>query len=69
MINYNAPLTFEQTIDTILEGLFTNQYMRADIKEEIIDEVRERMEKKKMKTDLSSIQTAVCHTLYYRIVK
>jgi hypothetical protein len=69
MINYNAPLTFEQTIDTILEGLFTNQYMRADIKEEIIDEVRERMEKKKMKTDLSSVQTAVCHTLYYRIVK
>lgn len=69
MINYNAPLTFEQTIDTILEGLFTNQYMRADIKAEIIDEVRERMEKKKMKTDLSSVQTAVCHTLYYRIVK
>ena len=69
MTNYNAPLTFEQTIDTILEGLFTNQYMRADIKEEIIDEVRERMEKKKMKTDLSSVQTAVCHTLYYRIVK
>lgn len=69
MINYNAPLTFEQTIDTILEGLFTNQYMRADIKAEIIDEVRERMEKKKMKTDLSSVQTAVCQTLYYRIVK
>lgn len=69
MINYNAPLTFEQTIDTILEGLFTNQYMRADIKKEIIDEVRERMEKKKMKTDLSSVQTAVCHTLYYRIIK
>ena len=69
MINYNAPLTFEQTIDTILEGLFTNQYMRADIKEEIIDEVRERMEKKKMTTDISSVQTAVCHTLYYRIIK
>jgi hypothetical protein len=69
MINYNAPLTFEQTIDTILEGLFTNQYMRADIKEEIIDEVRERMKKKKMTTDISSVQTAVCHTLYYRIVK
>ena len=69
MINYNAPLTFEQKVDTILEGLFTNQYMRADIKEQIIDEVRERMEKKKMTTDISSVQTAVCHTLYYRIVK
>lgn len=69
MTNYNAPLTFEQTIDTILEGLFLNKYMRADIKEEIIDEVRERMEKKKMTTDISSVQTAVCHTLYYRIVK
>lgn len=69
MTNYNAPLTFEQKVDTILEGLFTNQYMRADIKEEIIDEVRERMGKKKMTTDLSSVQTAVCHTLYYRIVK
>jgi hypothetical protein len=43
--------------------------MRADIKAEIIDEVRERMEKKKMTTDISSVQTAVCHTLYYRIVK
>lgn len=69
MINYNAPLTFEQTIDTILEGLFTNQYMRADIKAEIIDEVRERMEKNKMATDISSIQDAICLVLYYRIVK
>lgn len=69
MTNYNAPFTFEQKVDTILEGLFLNQYMRADIKEEIIDEVRERMEKKKMTTDISSVQTAVCHTLYYRIVK
>ena len=69
MINYNAPLTFEQTIDTILEGLFTNQYMRADIKAEIIDEVRERMEKKKMTTDISSVQTAVCWTIYYRLIK
>ena len=69
MTNYNAPLTFEQKIDTILEGLFLNKYMRADIKEEIIDEVRERMEKRKMTTDISSVQTAVCSTLYYRIVK
>lgn len=69
MINYNAPLTFEQTIDTILEGLFTNQYMRADIKAEIIDEVRERMEKNKMATDISSIQDAICLVLYYKIVK
>lgn len=69
MTNYNAPLTFEQKVDTILEGLFANQHMRADIKEEIIDEVRERMERKKMTTDISSVQTAVCHTLYYRIIK
>lgn len=69
MTNYNAPLTFEQTIDTILEGLFLNKCMRADIKAEIIDEVRERMKKNKMATDISSIQDAVCQTLYYRIVK
>ena len=69
MTNYNAPLTFEEKVDTILEGLFLNQYMRADIKEEIIDEVRERIKEKKMTTDISSVQTAVCHTLYYRIVK
>lgn len=69
MTNYNAPLTFEQKVDTILEGLFTNQYMRADIKEEIIDEVRERIEKNKMTTDISSVQTAVCWTIFYRLVK
>lgn len=69
MINYNAPLTFEETIDTILEGLFLNKCMRADIKAEIIDEVRERIEKDKMTTDISSVQTAVCWTLFYRIVK
>ena len=69
MINYNAPLTFEQKVDTILEGLFLNGYMRADIKAEIIDEVRERMEKNKMATDISSIQDAICLVLYYRIVK
>ena len=69
MTNYNAPLTFEQKVDTILEGIFLNEYMRADIKEEIIDEVRERMEKNKMTTDISSVQTAVCSTLYYRIIK
>lgn len=69
MINYNAPLTFEQKVDTILEGLFLNKYMRADIKEEIIDEVRERIKGNKMTTDISSIQTAVCSTLYYRIIK
>ena len=32
MINYNAPLTFEEEVDTILEGLFLNKCMRADIK-------------------------------------
>lgn len=69
MTNYNAPLTFEQKVDTILEGLFLNEYMRADIKEKIIDEVRERIEKNKMTTDISSVQTAVCWTLFYRIVK
>ena len=69
MTNYNAPLTFEQKVDTILEGIFVNEYMRADIKEAIIDEVRERIEKKKMTTDISSVQTAVCWTLYYRIIK
>ena len=69
MTNYNAPLTFEQKVDTILEGLFVNEYMRADIKEEIIDEVRARIEKNKMTTDISSVQTAVCWTIYYRLVK
>ena len=69
MTNYNAPLTFEQKVDTILEGLFLNGYMRADIKAEIIDEVRERMEKNKMATDISSVQDAICLVLYYRIVK
>ena len=69
MTNYNAPLTFEQKVDTILEGIFVNEYMRADIKEEIIDEVRERIEKNKMTTDISSVQSAVCWTLFYRIVK
>lgn len=69
MTNYNAPFTFEQKVDIILEGLFLNDYMRADIKEEIIDEVRERIEKNKMTTDISSVQTAVCETLFYRIVK
>lgn len=69
MTNYNAPLTFEQKVDTILEGLFVNEYMRADIKEEIIDEVRERIEKNKMTTDISSVQTAVCWTIFYRLIK
>jgi hypothetical protein len=69
MTNYNAPLTFEQKVDTILNGIFVNDYMRADIKEEIIDEVRERIEKNKMTTDISSVQNAVCWALYYRIVK
>ena len=69
MTNYNAPLTFEQKVDVILNGIFLNDYMRADIKEEIIDEVRERIEKNKMTTDISSVQTAVCWTIYYRIIK
>ena len=69
MTNYNAPLTFEEKVDTILEGLFLNEHMRADIKEEIIDEVRERIEKGKMTTDISSVQSAVCATLFYRIIK
>jgi hypothetical protein len=69
MTNYNAPLTFEQKVDTILNGIFVNDYMRADIKEEIIDEVRERIEKNKMTTDISSVQIAVCWVLYYRIIK
>lgn len=69
MINYNAPLTLEEQVDVILNGIFLNQYMRADIKEEIIDEVRERIKKNKMPTTLSCVQNAVCETLYYRIVK
>lgn len=69
MINYNAPLTFEQKVDVILNGIFLNDYMKADIKEEIIDEVRERIRKNKMTTDISSVQNAVCWVLYYRIIK
>lgn len=69
MINYNAPLTLEEQVDVILNGIFLNQYMRADIKEEIIDEVKERIKKNKMPTTLSYVQNAVCETLYYRIVK
>ena len=69
MINYNAPLTFEEEVDTILEGLFLNKCMRADIKAEIIDEVRERIKKNKMATDISSVQNAVCWVLYHRIIK
>ena len=69
MINYNAPLTFEQIVDVILNGIFLNDYMRADIKKEIIDEVRERIKKNKMATDISSVQNAVCWVLYHRIIK
>lgn len=64
----NSPLTFEQKIKVILEGIFLDSQMREDICDKIIDDVRSYMRLYKMTTDISSIQTAVQKVLYNKLM-
>lgn len=67
MIN-NFPLTFEQRVDVILEGIFLDSKMRKDICNKIINDVKHYMKLHKMTTDIGSIQTAVNWVLYNKLM-
>ena len=60
--------TFEQKVETILEGIFLDSKMRKDICNKIIDDVRSYMKMYKMTSDISSVQTAVNWVLYNKIM-
>ena len=60
--------TFEQKVETILEGIFLDSKMRKDICNKIIDDVRNYMKMYKMTSDISSVQTAVNWVLYNKIM-
>lgn len=63
-----SPLTFEQKVEVILEGIFLDSQMRKDICNKIIDDVRSYMRLYKMTTDISSVQTAVKWVLYNKLM-
>lgn len=63
-----SPLTFEQKVEVILEGIFLDNAMRKDICDKIIDDVRSYMRLYKMTTDISSVQTAVQKVLYNKLM-
>ena len=65
MINYNSPITFEQSIMAVLEGIFLDHTQRKEVYEHIIDEVRSTVDNH----NISSIQKAITEILYKRIVK
>ena len=60
--------TFEQKVETILEGIFLDSKMRKDICNKIIDDVRNYMKMHKMTSDISSVQTAVNWVLYNKLM-
>ena len=64
----NSPLTFEQEIKVILEGIFLDNAMREDICDKIIDDVRSYMRLYKMTNSISSVQTAVQKVLYNKLM-
>lgn len=64
----SSPLTFEQKVEVILEGIFLDSQMRKDICDKIIDDVRGYMRLNKMTNSISSVQTAVQEVLYNKLM-
>lgn len=69
MTNYHYPLTFEQKVDVVLEGIFLNTETRKDILNKIIDEVKHEIKLHKLSTDIGVIQNIVILVLYRRIMR
>lgn len=69
MIHYHAPLTFEQKVDVVLEGIFQNDEIRKDVFDKIIDEVRHEFELYKMETNISVVQNVVTLILFRKIMR
>lgn len=63
------PLTFEQKVEVVLEGIFLDKQMIQDICVEIINDVIRYIKEHKMSSDISSIQTAINWTLYHKIMQ
>lgn len=69
MTHYHAPLTFEQKVDVVLEGIFQNDEIRKDVFDKIIDEVRHEFELYKMETNISVVQNVVTLILFRKIMR
>lgn len=69
MTHYHAPLTFEQKVDVVLEGIFQNDEIRKDVFDKIIDEVRHEFELYKMETNISTVQNVVTLILFRKIMR
>ncbi len=69
MTHYHAPLTFEQKVDVVLEGIFQNDEIRKDVFDKIIDEVRHEFELYKMETNISVVQNVVTLIIFRKIMR
>lgn len=69
MAHYHAPLTFEQKVDVVLEGIFQCDEIRKEVFDKIIDEVRHEFELYKMETNISAVQNVVTLIIYRKIMR
>jgi hypothetical protein len=69
MVHYHTPLTFEQKVDVVLEGVFRCDEIRKEVFDKIIDEVRHEFELYKMETNISAVQNVVTLIIYRKIMR
>jgi uncharacterized protein YpuA (DUF1002 family) len=69
MTHYHAPLTFEQKVDVVLEGIFQNDEIRKDVFDKIIDDVKHEFELYKMETNINAVQNVVTLILFRKIMR
>lgn len=69
MTHYHAPLTFEQKVEVVLEGIFLDDEMRKDVTNKIKGEVERQIKLHKLSTEISTIQNVVTLVLFHKIME
>ena len=69
MKNYVYPLTFDEKIEVILQGVFLDDTMREEIRVKIADDVRAYLKKNSLTSGITDMQNAICYVLFQKIMK
>jgi hypothetical protein len=69
MRNYVYPLTFDEEIEVVLQGIFLDDTMREEIRAKIADDVRAYLKKNNLTNGITDVSDAVSSVLFQKIIK
>ena len=69
MRNYAYPLTFDEKIEVVLQGIFLDDTIREEIRAKIADDVRAYLKKNNLTSGITDIADAVSSVLFQKIIK